>query len=635
MIRRVLTLAALTGSLGFWGCGGKPAAPPAVPAAATTGDAPVAETPPDLSPVAEPSDLILVGRLSRPKVLVETLAAWAGFPVQLASVLPPELRELERLVAWDAPIEMAGVLNRDSTQKVPPPLVVISIGVVSMEQALAHARESGATVSDVAPGVVRVTMPDDESCALAVAVGPAPARFVCGDGWQSVETLLPYVTRGLPRRELSANDLHLEVVAEPLRRRYAQEISAIRAMTGLLLRMASLDDRRFDRVLADVAYGVADELKALANEIDRIQVTARLDTTGKALDLVQSLTLRTPTAGDASTTGQLLRDMGRRASPPPDAFWALPASASSAAFGVSPDPARVAEVMKPLIELADAYLEYEKVAPGLRKRTRRILEAYSAMGAPGAYATGSPATDAPASITNLGWTVGVTNQRASALTGLFSDISMLLADPELARLLRARFDLDPKLLPRMRSQAVAVKGFPARGTAYRLELPAGLVEQLKRLEASGSPSGKAPQPAKAASISLVIVPDGEQSYIAYGHDQRQIIALLESARAGTDKKLATLAELQPLKTTRPAWGGFWTIEATVRYLDELLKEQGIGALTRMPHHGRTPWLVRVDIDDKAPTLAVSASASIPKAAFEDMGSLVTEIAASGALSRLR
>ena len=112
------------------GCASKPPPPVVPPASAPQAQVVEAEAAPDLSPIAAPEDLVLVGRLSRPRLLVETVAGWAGLPVRLRDLLPQELRGVDSVLAWDAPIEVAAVLDRHSTAKVAPPLVHVGEGHV-------------------------------------------------------------------------------------------------------------------------------------------------------------------------------------------------------------------------------------------------------------------------------------------------------------------------------------------------------------------------------------------------------------------------------------------------------------------------------------------------------------------------
>ncbi|MGC4089904.1 MAG: hypothetical protein QM756_18855 [Polyangiaceae bacterium] len=222
----------------------------------------------NLSPVAAPDDLIAVGRLARPRALFETLANWCGFPVHVSDLLPSEVRVLNDVVAWDAPVEVAAVLDRHSSEKVPPPEYVVSVGLTSLTKVLSAAKDKGFEATRVSSSVYRVPLSDEVFCAVAAAAGAAPVRLVCSASWQNVEDLLPYATRGLPREDFAGQDLYLALRPAPLQRRYGQEIGALPLFVGIGLRQIQSDSPRLDRALADAAYGLAGELKTLAMQLD-------------------------------------------------------------------------------------------------------------------------------------------------------------------------------------------------------------------------------------------------------------------------------------------------------------------------------------------------------------------------------
>ncbi len=72
------------------GCGGKPPAKTGGEGAGAggAGAQTLAEGPaPDLSPVAAPADLFVVGRLKNPAGMVDTVASWARLPVDWRGML--------------------------------------------------------------------------------------------------------------------------------------------------------------------------------------------------------------------------------------------------------------------------------------------------------------------------------------------------------------------------------------------------------------------------------------------------------------------------------------------------------------------------------------------------------------------
>lgn len=616
-----------------WGCAAK-TPPPAV--AVDSGPKPQAveaESPPDLSPVAAPDELVLVGRLARPRLLVETVAGWAGMPVKLSDLMPVELRGVEGVVAWDAPVELAAVLDRHSTAKVAPPLTVLSIGLTSLPRALDLARERGVVPTRVAAAVYRLPVADEITCALAAAVGAAPARLVCGTEWQSVEELLPYATRGLPAENLGADDLHLELRAAPLQRRYAQEIAAVRLLTGLLLRQGQSGSPRFDRALTDAAYGLADELKAIAMEIDKVEIRARLDEGNKALELGGVLAF----SKDSSFVAQLIDDTRKRAAPPPEAFWQLPRTVESGAYTVGLDAKRVTAVTSVGAELVDAYLEQQMAAAPLRTRVRGMFDALPVLASAGAVAIGSvPVPKEPTAVDRfnqgIGWRVSVIDARADQLSKLLLNLEAVLADRTLPKLAKDRWGVEARRLPKVRHRVLRVAGFPTAATSFTMDVPAALLDALKSRESSvaGGGADKKPKPAgRGATPTLIVVADGEKTWMALAPDEKSALARLESARAGKDGKLSDVPELAALKTVSNVTAGYSTLEGMLRMLQSMFPKKGRGdvsdLLSHAPNRGRTPQLSWVSSTRMGTGLRVSATWRLPQAAFQDLGGLVPSL----------
>src|SRR5689334_25144364 len=159
-------------------CGGEAARPPAVaPTAPSSRSEPVVETA-DLSPVARPPSVFLVGRLKRPTKLADTVAAWAGVPIGLRDLLPFAAKDLESALAWDAPVEVAvGVAPSDHRGTVEQ---AFSVGLTGLEPALNVARQQGYEVKRIGPEIYAVGGTKRLSCALAPALGPTSARPACG-----------------------------------------------------------------------------------------------------------------------------------------------------------------------------------------------------------------------------------------------------------------------------------------------------------------------------------------------------------------------------------------------------------------------------------------------------------------------
>ncbi|HET9934072.1 MAG TPA: hypothetical protein VFQ35_25390 [Polyangiaceae bacterium] len=636
MRSRAIALSVLAG----FGCASKP--PSAAPLAqAPTASAPLqAESPVDLSPVAAPDDLIAIGRLARPRAFVETLASWSGFPLHLADVLPSEAQVLNQVVSWDAPVEAVAVIDRHSSEKVAPPEYVVSVGLLSVDSALRAAKDKGFEVTRVSTQVYRVPLAEDVSCAVAAAAGSAPARLVCSEKWQSVEDLLPYATRGLPREDFGGRDLYLALKPAPLQARYGQEISSLPLFVGIGLRQVQTDSPRLDRALADAAYGIAGELKTLALSLNGFDISARIDDRAKSLDFGYSFGF----AKDESFTAQLLQDSGHRSSVPNETFWDLPRTASSGQFTTGFDPKRLAALFGPLGEITDAFLEQRKAPPTYRSRFRSVFDSLPIAFSGAARVSGStpPAKELTAQslfASNLGWHVGVQEVRADRLYKLMTDLEALLADRETPKLIKELLPKENPALPKVRHKVVKVAGFPARGTAFIGEIPYSLVEKMVEKSALAASVKDAKKDAKKpVSVVVVLVPDGERTYYSIAADERSAISVLEGARAGRDGKLSENPELARLKE-RPSMGvGFSSLEALFGPFSALaraVKFDAQGALSLAPNHGRSAWITRVEhLPLQNGGLRVSATISVPQGAFQDVAgiapALISAFASHGA-----
>lgn len=624
------------------GCGN--ATPPPKAAAPGVTSAPVAEPAPELSPVAAPEELVMVGRWARPRTVVETSASWLSVPVKLTDLLPAEARELEAVVAWDAPVEAAAMLDPASTAKMPAGFFVLSVGLSSVDAAVQLARSRGLSSTRVAPGIFRIAFGGQVSCAISAAVGPARARLVCGQDWADVEALLPYATRGLPTRDLGRQDVHIEVRAAPFQRKYGRELDAMRMLAGLLLRQMATDNPRFDRALADAVYALADELRAVASELERVEVNARLDEQNNLIEAGYAIALK----GEASSVSQMIRDAGQRSSAAPPFFWELPSSAQSGGYAIAGDPKRWAALSTSAAELLDAYLEHRKLPARARKRVRALLESSPNLMQPTAYVAGSlpastesagaaagEATAAERLLQRVGWYAGVVQARADAVTTPFTELTALLLDPELSRWLKQEAAVDAKTLPKLRSRIVRVQGFAARATAFTIDIPPGLVALLMDVDPQKpAATGAAPKGA-AAKLSLVVAADGDLTWLALAPDEKQAIARLAAARAGQDGKLAGVNALSPLRTEPVVSGGFWSLQSLVSTYQSTASRPGspdlVQGLERAPNRGTTPWLTRTRVESSGPTTRVVATVQVPRSALQDLGSLIPLLLPQGLL----
>jgi hypothetical protein len=606
---------------------------------------------PDLSPVAAPPDLFAVGRLKNAADVTDTIAAWAKLPVDWRTLLKREAPGVQSVVMFDAPVNFAAALDSTGAGSFPQPFAVFSIGLSSLDGALRFARHEGESVHEVRAGVYRL---EDGSmhCALAAAIGRAPARLVCGDRAEDVEALLPYVTRGLPKEALSDADFHAELRLEPFRRHYARQLEQVKTLgVPFVLKELSLDSPDFDRALADAVHGIGDEVTDLVNDVDSIDFDM---TIAKGRGIVDG-TAHVKFIGESSWSVNTLLDAGRRSAPAPAMFWQLPRNATSASFSIGSNPDRLKGIRLTLGELAAGFLEHEKVPRASRQRVVDSIEQLLNMGGPDVYARGVVPSElkdsAKASFaerkrdrirTSLGWYVMGSDLKPATFKKVLNNWASVYRDPQLRRALEHHLNIQSRDLPALRTIGA---GLGAGSFAYELDIPAKLLtrhafEHLMTDAMSGAAghNGKArhkkrARPAgKPLSVYLIVMPAKDGTWLGFSADEKKLkseLAILRKPSA--DNTLASREGLSELKNVKLVSGGFASLEGLVDGMRPTFASMGHGSridhlLDAMPHHGVTPMLVEITASD-AGKPNFDWSFRMPKASVEDIGSLVPGVAA--------
>ncbi|MEP7053343.1 MAG: hypothetical protein ABJB12_23470 [Pseudomonadota bacterium] len=621
---RVVSLGALVGALPLAACGGAAPKAAAAPSAAISAAPMTKEEAPDLSAVPAPAELVALARFKAPRTAVETVAAWAGLPYKLQDVLPAELKDLESVVAWDAPLEAAVALDPSGEGKVPQPLAVVSLGLTSLDAALTFARGRGQRVRQLRAGVFRIGEADDWSCTAGVALGRAPARLVCGERARDVDGLFNYATRGLPNEPLPAVDFQVELRLAPVKTKYAAEIGSARLLGGFLLREVQLDNPRFDRALSDVAYGLIDETTAFVQDLNKARLEGSLDTAKG----VASLRFETQFAGQKSWLVQASAETVGMAEPAPETFWQLPADSTGASYSVGWKPSRLKALGHTLSDLLDAFLATQKVPTGLRDQSTKALDAAFNMNTKYVLARGELA-DIPsepmlaADYRTLGWQIAGIDGDPKALLTLLDGIAGVVNSRDLPRVLKAQgLILDPKLMFKLSTHAVSLKGFKPGAKAYRIDVPVEIFSKLAKEFSVELPAAKAKAAVKALPVSIIVAFDGERTWAGESPDEKALIKRLEALKDPKQPVLRTREGLEALKGASRHAGGFLSIASFSRQLSaagaaDADSDQIISAL---PHHGRTPILYSAEVNANGPV--VSSSFTVPRASVEDLGALM-------------
>lgn len=598
------------------GCGAKPEAK--VPAPAAVEPAPLhAEEPPDLSPVARPAEVVVVARIARPRTFVETLTKWSNLPLRLEDLLPEQARNVASAVMWEAPIETVVALDAFGEGKFPPPLIVGSIGLKSLEAGLSAADAMQMPTRRLAPGVYRFGDFGSTSCAMAAAVGPAPARLVCGDGVKDVDTLLPYLTRGLPSEPQTGADFELTATAKPLQDRYGHDVTGLRLLAGVALREAALDMPRFDRALSDAIYGSVDEVINLFGDLEQVRLEARLDTARSALLGSAELRLK----GNASWVAGTLA--ATKATAIPEGLPRIPPGSTMAAYAAGMPAERYAAIARIASELTEGFLEHEKLPDATRKRVRRVFDAWFSKLPESFMFVLSPEQSSAASHLRSDTTVTRASEPSPRILGAYTDMFALLGDPALKRWAKQKFRIDEKAWPKTTKKALKLPGFKAPATVWETTF------DLKALAAADPKVARALEhaviavdPNQPARLAIAVQPDGEFTYVLSGDDTREMVRVMAEHK----KNEPGLALAKPARSDKVTMAGFITLGFIARYVERLSKQPEVGkAVASAPSRGQTPIPFATTIESGSARFDFE----LPAAAFSDTSAAAMR--AAGAL----
>ena len=592
-------------------CGPKPEAK-APPTAAVTAEPRVVEEPPDLSPVKRPAEVVFVGRVARPRLFAETLSRWSSLPLRIEDMIPGDAKQLGRAVLWEAPIEMVAALDAFGEGKVPPPLLVGSIGLKSLDEALSAANALQMPTRKLAPGVYRVGEFPDASCAIAVSLGAAPARLVCGRATKDVDVLLPYATRGLPSEPQTGADFELTLDPKPIQDRHGRDLAALRMLAGVAVRTLALDSPRFDRALSDAVYGLVDETINVLADLDQIRIEARLDASRNLLSASSELKLRGESSWIAGTIA------ASKPAPVPPSLPRLPPGSTLACYNPPLPAERYAAISRIVGDLAEGFLEAEKLPGPTRQRLRRFTDAwFSKMPESFAFAL-SPAQKDASALRRADTTVMRVTEPSQRVLGMYSDLFTLLGDPALKKWLKQKvaIKIDDKLWPKLSKKPFKLAGFKAPATL--LEGTADL-QAWAALDPSIAQALKQLLPAagleETRRVAVIVQPDGEFTYVLTGDDPAEMSRVMAEHR----KAEPGMFFAKPARNDKVLLAGFVTLGYLAQAIERSAKASGVAkALAAAPHHGEAP----ISFSTTTGPGTARVDVEVPAAVFADVSATV-------------
>ena len=564
----------------------------------------VAEAP-DLSPVVRPAEIVVVGRIARPRLFAETLTKWSSLPVSVEDMMPKQARQLSSAVLWEAPVEMLVALDAFGDGKLPPPLIIGSVGLKSVDAALSAADALQLPTRKLAPGIFRVGDFPDASCAIAVSLGQAPARLICGRGTKDVDALLPYATRGLPNEPQTGADFELTLDAKPIQAHYGHDVTALRLFAGVAQREIALDSPQFDRALQDAIYGGVDEVINLFNDLDQLRFEARLDAGRSVLTGSAELRLK----GDSSWTAGTIAALKPVAVPA--TLPRLPPGATLAGYNTVFPAERYAAFTRIAGELAEGVLAQQKLPEPTRKRARHLIDSwFSKLPESFAFAMSPSQKDvigyqhADTMLTRL-------SEPAGRALGMYGDYFALINDPAVKRWAKTKFQVDEKLWPKVSKKPFKLAGFKAPATLFEVTVDMNALAAANEKIAKALENMLPPADSKQLSrISIMVQPDGDFTYLLTGDDPKEMARVMAEHRKSEPGAFFA----RPARNDKIIAVGFMTLAYVARAIERSTKTPEIGkAVASAPNHGETP----IPFSTTVGTGSARVDLEVPAAVFAD------------------
>jgi hypothetical protein len=457
---------------------------------------------------------------------------------------------------------------------------------------------------------VRVGEFPDASCAIAVSLGAAPARLICGRGTKDVDALLPYATRGLPNEPQTGADLELTLDAKPIQDRYGHDVTALRLLAGVAQREIALDSAQFDRALQDAIYGGVDEVINLFNDLGQIRLEARLDAARNVLAASAELRLK----GDSSWTAGTIAALKPVAVPA--TLPRLPPETALAGYHTAFPAERYAAFARIAGELAEGLLEHQKLPEGTRKRARHLLDSWFNKLPEGFAFAVNPSQKDDLGYQHADTTITRLSEPAGRALAMYGDCFGLMTDPAVKRWAKVKLQVDEKLWPKVVKKPFKLAGFKSPATLFEVtvDMNALAAAQPKLLTAVESmlPPANAKQ---LTRLDFIVQPDGDFTYVLPGDDVKEMARVMAEHRKSEPGAFFA----KPAHSDKVLAAGFLTLAYVAHAVELRLKKPEIGkAVASAPRHGQTP----IPFSSTVGAGSARVDVELPAALFSDASAAV-------------
>lgn len=637
---------ALLGSLASGlGCGGSPA--PSTPAEASITDRGTALVEVDRSAVPAPSTLLVFGRVAKPSELFKVVEGWSGLPIP-EGILGELIVEapVGKVVDESLPLDL-GVAFDTKGRSLTPGLA-LSVAVRSLDEARA-ALASSFKVTAAPNGVFRMEeqgRPDAEEdeerdrrfCGLYPAFG-SPYRLVCATSNSTLEALGAYLSRTTPRNTYP-DDVHVEGTLAP----YQAMLNQGRGMLpGLVTGFIGMNKAE-NPAMAEMATAVVGDLIDFATDVDKVVIDAKIS------DPRADMTLTASFKSAQSLVTRMALSHPERTSPPPAAFWRLPADADGAFFHRGLDEKELANAEKLAFDVlgremkdngaseADAKAVTEALGHGLALAAspavagkgldwdalQKSLSALKAVESEASQERKVAEARRATAQQIAGWSVFGVEAPVAKIEAVAKEMSTALARPGVAKWLKSSGQKNAITLRKTASARSA--SLPKGSSHYEMTVTPS-PETGAGAAAAGSKAKPAPAKPTPTKVHLFLIPDGERSWAVSAVDEALAAKVGAKLTASGAEGLATRAGLEGLKQSPVGAGGFATVRGALAKSPFGVAMAGaegfrdpFGSIGATPDRGTTPMTFgAISQAGKGPNDgAFVLKAELPKAAIKEI-----------------
>ncbi len=611
---------------------------------------------PAVTPVDAPGEVVLHVRWSNPGATAATMAGYANLPAsQVNATISQAVKELLRdglggkvdvdafakLVRTDAPIDIVLIADMDVSGQVPEPMFAISIGLTSVQAALQASKGSPRSIGEQ---VWEIGTQDKwgEPCAVAAAIGKAPARLVCADRKKHMEKVAAFVARNVAMKPDPRHDIRVEVSLRGMLDRYGRQWANQAKGLPVLVEEIKIGNPKFDQALMDAADALASEAGALIHDADSFVLDVGLNSNKGA-----HVGVKLQFAGKQSWMVQAMLDGAQNSGPAPDIVWQVPQSASYVTWGTSGDPKRFDAIVAAAKAMLEGMLEKEKIGSAADRRALGSLVRIVARGkhVPSVMAAGhfqnvntKPTNIAQVLDDAIGWYLVGFDEKPAAVKRWIQDAVKVYNRPTIQKLVKHELgSYDAKHLPRVKA-IVVPPGLGGGGLALEVAIPEiddPMGSALRAAPGTGKP--------KRADIKtyLILMGDGARTWVGFAGDKAELVKMMVGVKgvkvAGAKirdiTRLGSRTGLSRMRSESHNSGAFSSLDGVVGMVKPIIYammaapgagsaatmgKEALKIIAQMPNKGMTPILMFSDVQG-GPKPSVTWSLDVARGTLEDIG----------------